>query len=119
METSGTQSSLPLAFGVHRAPSDAHPKVLRQVETADQALRVSIKAGHHKQAYIAAVIGKSTGYVSKLARGRMPIPERLVRPLCAATGSNLLSQFLALQAALVADEQTIEARLADELRSAA
>lgn len=119
MASSGTQSILPLAFGVSRPPKDAPAKILRQVDSAAQALRLSIKAGGHKLAYVGACIGKSEGYVSRMAQGKRPIPDRLVRPLCAATGSNLLSQFLALQAALVADDAAAESRLADELRNAA
>ena len=115
----GTQSSLALSFGVHRAPVDAPAKVVRQIESPAQALAVSMRAGKFKNAYIAARIGKDDTYVSRMKRGRRPIPEKLVGPLCAATGSNLLSQFLALQAAIAADEEAIEARLADALRSAA
>ncbi len=116
-ETTGTQAVLPLAFGVHRAPTDAPLKVLRQVETEAQALAVSIRAGHHKLDYVAACIGKSRSYVSRMQTGSAPIPERLVGPLCAATGSNLLRQFLDLHRAL---EATCEvSRLASLMRQAA
>ena len=117
METTGNQSSLPLAFGVHRAPKDAPASVLRQVESEAQALCVSIRAGNHKLDYIAACIGKSKAYVSRLQNGKRAIPSRLVGPLCAATGSNLLRQFLTLQAAL-SDVDDVQ-RLAAMLRSAA
>ncbi len=114
MVSSGT---LNLAFGVHRAPKDAPAQILRQVESAAQALAVSIAAGNHKKAYIGACIGKSESYVSRMARGRRPIPEKLVGPLCAATGSNLLRQFLILEAALAQVPEV--QRLAAMLRSAA
>jgi hypothetical protein len=114
MASSGT---LNLAFGVHRAPKDAPAQILRQVESEAQALAVSIAAGNHKLAYIGACIGKSEGYVSRMARGIRPIPEKLVGPLCAATGSNLLRQFLVLQAAL--SEVCEVKRLAEMMRRAA
>lgn len=117
MSTVGNQNPLKLAFGVHRGPTDAPAKVLRQVETEAQALAISIKAGHHKLEYIAACIGKSKAYVSRMKNGERPIPQKLVKPLCAATGSNLLAQFLLLQDALgQACEVT---RLAELLREAA
>lgn len=112
-----TTDNLKLAFGVHRGPSPAPAKVLRQIETPEQALAVSILAGGHKLAYVAACIGKSVPYVSQLQNGRRPIPDRLVMPLCAATGSLLLRQFLDLQDAL---EGVCEVeRLAGLLRAAA
>lgn len=117
MATTGTQSNLGLAFGVHRAPKDAPPNVLRQVETAAQALAVSIAAGNHKLDYVALCIGKSRAYVSRMQSGKRAIPERLVGPLCAATGSNLLRQFLVLEARVA--ECCPVRRLADALRSAA
>jgi hypothetical protein len=112
-----TQKTLPLAFGVHRAPTDAPAKVLRQIESEAQALAVAIAAGHHKVAYIAACIGKSHAYVSLMQSGKRAIPDRLIGPLCAATGSNLLRQFHQLQTAL--GEVCEVERLADLLRTAA
>lgn len=103
MASFGNQSELRLAFGVHHAPSDAPANVLRLIQSEAQALDVSIRAGGHKAAYIAACIGKSESYVSRLRNGERPIPEKLVDALCAATGSNLLRQFIALQRALSAD----------------
>ncbi|MFK3845310.1 hypothetical protein [Stenotrophomonas sp. NPDC078853] len=115
METLGNQKELRLAFGVHHAPKDASPQIVRQIETAAQALAVMIRAGHHKLDYVAACIGKTKSYVSRMQNGVRPIPEKLIGPLCAATGSNLLRQFLNLQAAL---EGICEVeRLADLMRS--
>lgn len=121
MATNGNQSSLPLAFGVHRAPIDAPPKLLRQIDSAAQALAVSIAAGHHKLDYIGACIGKSRGYVSRLQAGKRAIPRKLIAPLCAATGSNLLRQFMELQEALnqFEDDKHAVTRLARELERAA
>lgn len=105
-----------LAFGVHNAPKDAPLHIVRQIESEAQALAVSIMAGGHKLAYVAACIGKSVAYVSRLQNGKRAIPDRLIGPLCAATGSNLLRQFQALQRAL--DGHCEAARLADLLRAA-
>lgn len=121
MATPGNQQqNLPLAFGVHRAPVDAPARILRQIESEAQALAVAMRAGGHKLASVAKSIGKSEGYVSRLRSGRRPIPSRLVGPLCAATGSNLLRQYLELQAALndSCTRRQVE-RLAGMLRSAA
>lgn len=117
LSSGGTQNVLPLAFGVHHAPKDAPAQVLRQIESEAQALAVSIAAGNHKLAYIAACIGKSHTYISLMQSGKRPIPSRLVGPLCAATGSNLLRQFRQLQTAL--GEVCEVERLADMLRQAA
>jgi hypothetical protein len=117
MASTGTQNSLRLAFGVHNAPRNAPAKVLRQIESDAQALAVSMRAGSHKLAYVAACIGKSEGYVSRLRDGKRPIPDTLVGPLCAATGSNLLAQYRALCAALEPGGEV--ERLAMMLREAA
>ena len=119
-ETSCTQPAMRLAFGVHRAPKPADAKVLRQVESEAQALAVSIAAGNHKLDYIAACVGKSRSYVSRLQTGSAPIPKKLVMPLCAATGSLLLRQFRDMQEAIegVTEAREVE-RLAAMLRAAA
>ena len=117
MATDGNQRTLPLAFGAHHAAKDAPAKVLRMIESEAQALAVSIASGHHKLDYIAACIGKSRGYVSRMQAGKRPIPERLVGPLCAAAGTNLLRQFIQLQSAL--GEVCEVQRIAEMLRKAA
>lgn len=100
MQADANQLPLALAYGVHRAPQNAPADVLRLIRSESHALQVSIKARHHKLAYIAAVIGKSVPYVSQMQTGQRAIPDRLVGPLCAATGSNLLKQYIDLQRAL-------------------
>ena len=112
MQSEAKQNTLNLAFGIHRGPSAAPAKLLRQIESDAQALAVSIRAGGHKLAYIAACIGKSEAYVCQLRKGARPIPESLVPPLCAATGSLLLQQFRDLQAAM---EEVTEARHVERL----
>lgn len=119
MQSLATQKPLPLAFGVHHAPKDAPAKVLRQIESDAQALAVSMQAGGHKLASIAAAIGKSEPYVCQLRSGKRPIPDALVLPLCAATGSNLLRQFRDLCGALEVSTARREVeRLAAMLRAA-
>lgn len=117
MATFGNQKSLKLAWGVHRGPVNAPAKVLRQVDSEAQALAVSIRSGGHKLAYVAACIGKSVAYVSRMQQGKRPIPNKLIGPLCAATGSNLLAQYIELQRAL--DGVCEVERLASLLREAA
>jgi len=120
MATTGNQKSLKLAWGVHRGPSNAPAKVLRQVDSEAQALAVAIRAGGHKLDYVAACIGKSEAYVCQLRKGARPIPERLVMPLCAATGSLLLRQFRDMQDAIEgASEKREVERLAAMLADAA
>ncbi|KRG39114.1 hypothetical protein ARC78_14950 [Stenotrophomonas pictorum JCM 9942] len=99
-ETPLNQKSLRLAFGVHNAAKDAPAKVVRQIESEAQALAVSIAAGSHKLDYVAACIGRSRSYVSRMQTGSAPIPDRLISPLCAATGTNLLRQYVDMQRAL-------------------
>jgi hypothetical protein len=118
MATDGNQIPMKLAFGVHNAPRNAPAHVLRQVESEAQALSVSILAGHHKLEYIGACIGKSKAYVSRLQNGKRAIPNKLVGPLCAATGSNLLRQFIDLQRALEQHSEPAR-RLATMLAEAA
>jgi hypothetical protein len=114
MASIGTQN-LRLAFGAHHAPVDAPAKLVRQLDSDAQALAVAMQAGGHKLASVAAAIGKSEAYVSRLRSGERPIPDKLVRPLCAATGSNLLAQYRAMQEAL--GEVPVVHRLASQLAS--
>lgn len=120
LATDGNQSSLRLVFGVHNAPKDAPAKLLRLIESEAQALAVAIAAGHHKLDYIGACIGKSRGYVSRLQSGKRAIPKKLIGPLCAATGSNLLRQYIELQEALnrFDTEQDTVSRLARLMEAA-
>lgn len=120
MASIGTQTPLRLAFGVHRGPQDAPAKLLRQIESEAQAIAVSIKASGLKLAAIGAGLNKSEGYVSRLRSGKRPMPEKLVAPFCAATGTNLLRQYRDLQDALaeVTPRREVE-RLAGLLRAVA
>lgn len=116
-ETSCPQAALRLSFGMHNAAKAAPAHILRQVESEAQALAVSILAGGHKLDYVANCIGKSRSYVSRMQTGSAPIPNRLIGPLCAATGSLLLRQFVDLQRALQGQDET--RRIASLLAEAA
>lgn len=118
MEIVGNQSSLPLRMGVTRTnPKDAPAKVLRAIESEAMALDVMLRASGAKLSYVGSRIGKSASYVCKMRKGERDIPEKLVRPLCAALDSNLLDQYRRLQRLLEGDDPV--ALLAAELRSAA
>lgn len=118
MATTGNQKDLRLAWGVaNNAPKDAPARVVRNIESDAQALKVMIQAGHHKLEVVAEAVKKSVSYVSRMQNGERPIPHKLVGPLCLATGSNLLRQYRELQRALEgACEVT---RLAELVREAA
>lgn len=121
MKSETVQPALRLAFGVHHAPTDAPQKLVRQCLRYDalalnKALAVSMRAGGHKAAYVAACIGKHESYISLLRRGKRPVTEKLVAVLCAATGSNLIAQ-VAAEIADIADDD--EQRLAAMLREVA
>jgi hypothetical protein len=113
---SGTQKPLPLISSMSRPVANAPQSVVRRCDSAAMALDLSMQASGAKGAYIAACIGKSEAYVSRLRSGKRPIPDKLIPALCQATGSNLLRQWVELQAAL-ADDST--ARLVALMRSAA
>lgn len=117
MQSDDKQNTLRLAFGVHHAPKDAPAKLVRRMDDDAMALAVSMRAAGCKLAYVAACVGRSESYVSLLRSGKRAIPDKLVGPLCAATGSNLLRQFRQLQTAL--GEVCEVERLADMLRQAA
>ena len=121
MKSDSVQPALRLAFGVHHAATDAPRKLVLACMQFDEfalnkALAVAMKAGGHKGAYIAACVGCDESYVSLMRRCKRPITERLIGPLCAATGSNLLRQVAHAMEAMADDE---EGRMAAMLRDAA
>ena len=107
-------------FQIVHPPKDADRKVLGQIESDAQALAVSLRAGGHKLASVGHALGKSESYISRLCSGKRPIPEKLVDPLCRATGCNLLRQYRDLQDAMADTCQRREVdRLAALVRAAA
>lgn len=116
MQRDVTQQKLGLAFGVHRAPKDAPRKMLALIETEAMAVAVSIRYAGCKQEYIAQCVGRSRCLVSQWVNGERRVPKNLVGPFCSATGTNLLSQFRAMQALLEETDPTEQ--LAELLRRA-
>lgn len=113
------QLNFSLISSMRKAPKDAPPKVLRQIESEAQAVRVAIKASGFKLAYFAASLGKSEGYISRIRSGQRPVPDWFVQPFCWVSGTRLLAQFQELQAAIADCPRTHESRLSDQLRNAA
>jgi hypothetical protein len=120
---SAEQSQFPLLSSMQKAPKDAPAQILRQIDSEAQAVAVSMKACGAKLAYVAACLGKSQSYISMIRKGQRPMPAKLVKAFCWATGTNLLRQYLDLQEALRAlaepSEQDRINRLAASLSSQA
>ena len=114
-----TQGNLELPAYWSRKPKDAPAKLVRMIDNEAQAIAVAIKAGGFKLAYVAAALGKSEGYVSRLRSGQRPIPEKLVKPFCRVVGNRLLEQYRELQSALELDARREIARMAALLQDAA
>lgn len=109
--------AIPPTWG--RKPLDAPAKLVRMIDSDAQAVKVSIKASGLKLAYIAALVGKSEGYISRIRSGQRPIPDKLVKPFCRAVGSRLLEQYRDLVAALEQSEADEIRRMANMLREVA
>lgn len=92
MASNDKQNTLALAFGVHRSPQPAPAKLVRLTDDEAKAIDLCMKAAKLKGAYVAARIGKSEGYVSRLRKGERPVPDHLIPALCHALGSLLLAQ---------------------------
>lgn len=92
MASQDKQNTLRLAFGVHHSPQPAPAKLVRLTDDEATAIDLCMKAAKLKGAYVAALIGKSEGYVCRLRKGERPVPAHLIGPLCAALGSTLLAQ---------------------------
>jgi hypothetical protein len=113
------QLNFQLISSMHKAPKDAPAKVLRQIESEAQAVRVAIKASGFKLAYFAASLGKSEGYISRIRSGQRPVPDWFVKPFCWVSGTRLLEQYQELHAAITECPHAYESRLSDQLRNAA
>ena len=114
-----TQSKLPLIAPMHGAPKDAPANIVRQVESDAMAVKVAMKLGGCKNAYVARCLGIDESYVSLIRNGKRPVPEWFVEPFCRVTGTNLLRQVRRLSAALSGSADDDVSRLAAALRSAA
>lgn len=96
-------------------PQDAPEAVVASIRSPAQAFSVSIKASRATQAFIAGVLGVSESYVCVMRKGERSIPPRLVPAICAATGTNLLAQYLHRKA--TEDGASEEDRLAAAIAS--
>lgn len=120
MVSDGTnQQNLDLPAYWSRKPKDAPAKLVRMVESDAQAIAVAIKASGFKLAYVAAALGKSESYISRLRSGRRPIPDKLVKPFCRVVGTRLLEQHRELQVALEMTERGHISRMASMLQEVA
>jgi len=109
------QGNMPLLSTMHRPAKPSPERVLRQITCAAQAVPVSMKAGNFKLAYIAASVGKSEAYVSRIRAGKRPVPEWFVEPFCRVTGSLLLREYIALQEAIRAAREPSERDVIQQL----
>ena len=103
------------------APKAAPASLVARIQTDAQAMAVSLIG--HKHSYIAAQLCISAGYLSQMLHGKT-VPDWLVTPFCALTGTQLFAQFRRLQEAQrIADGLETEAdairHLAAQLRNAA
>lgn len=108
------------------APTDAPQAAVARCMSERDAFVASMKArcGGYKQAWYAAALGVSGAYLSQIKAGDRRVPDWMVVPFCALTGTNLLRQYRQLQEALRAIEQRDSDNLridqiASELRRAA
>lgn len=107
------------------APANADSRILSLCQTESDALILTLRFKGEKfsAAWFASRLGVSASYLSQMRHGK-PIPEWIVRPLCVLAGTNLLSQYRTLRAALriATNAQTERDRidmLVREMRSAA
>ena len=104
--------------------ANAPDALVRRIETDQQAIAVSIAACGLKQSYIAAAMGRSAPWLSRIKGGSLHMTQAQAVRFCAVTGSNLLLQVRALREALAEIRGELDAaetirRYAEELRRAA
>jgi hypothetical protein len=107
-----------------KAPMNAADSLVSQINSTDQAIRVSLMQKRIKDSYYANQMNISVGYFSRIANGKRPMPEWMIEPFCALSGTNLLKQYIALQMAIHAakgdlTKRQIDHQLAEQLRNAA
>lgn len=107
-----------------KPPTNAPDAVVRRVESDSQAVAVSIAASGLKAGYIAAALGRSPAWLSRVKGGELGMSEAQAQRFCVVTGSRLLLQVRALREALAEIRGQLDAaetirRLAAELRRAA
>lgn len=97
------------------APKDAPSAAVARCASERDAFIGSLKArcGGYKQAWFAASLGITPAYFSQIKAGQRRIPDWMVIPFCALTGTNLLRQYQQLQSAL----REIESRGSENART--
>lgn len=115
---SGIQHTLTFFRNLQRIqpPKPAPAKLVRQCQTARQAMRVALKAVGMKRLLCARLLGVSESYVCRLVNERQPMPEWFVPAFCWATKSTLLQQWIDAQDD---SDNRQDERLAAMLREAA
>lgn len=96
------QRSFPWISGVSQ-PTDAPRQAVIACADYGMAARVALEmkpGGPWTDAWLAARLGVSRGYLSRVLAGKQPMPEWMLRPIAFATGSRLILQFHAVQEAL-------------------
>lgn len=106
------------------APKPAPDALVMAAPNALAAARIAIQAAKLKQAYVARAMGISPSYLSMILGGQSKIPDDFPEALSAITGSTLMEQRLAVDAALrrargAYTEREREHALAEQLRRAA
>ena len=107
-----------------KPPQNAPDALVRRIDSDAQAVAVSLSASRLKGAYVAAALGRSPAWLSRVKGGELVMSEAQVERFCAVTGSNLVAQVRALREALAEIRGQLDAaetirRLAAELRKAA
>ncbi len=97
-------------------PINAPSQIISQCRNAQDALSASLiaKGSNYTASWFAKRLGVSGAYLSQLRHGVKPIPQWMIQPVCYLTGTNLLQQYIDLQAALreVRRERTERERIA-------
>ena len=111
-------------FAVIKPPKNAPDSTVRRVETEGQAVAVSLSACGLKHSYVAANMGRSAPWLSRVKSGALAMSDAQAVRFCEVTGSALLLQVRALKEAMAEINGQIDAaavirRLAAELRVAA
>lgn len=107
-----------------KPPSNAPDGLVRRVSTDADAIAVSLAACGLKASYVAAQMGRSAPWLSRVKAGDLSMSDAQAERFCLLTGSNLLRQVRALREALAEINGQLDAaetirRLAAELRRAA
>lgn len=102
------QRSFPWIQGLS-TPIDAARQTVARCDNHGVAALVALEmkpGGPWSDAWLAARLGISRGYMSRVLNDKQPMPEWMLRPIAYATGSNLILQYHALQEALSVGDDT-------------